>query len=47
EQVCSGCALYQSKPGDANGPCTAFGGKLVTAGGWCSVFAKKPEPVKP
>ncbi|NQX00448.1 high-potential iron-sulfur protein [bacterium] len=47
EQNCVGCALYQGKPGEPNGPCAAFGGKLVTAAGWCSVFAKKPEPVKP
>ena len=47
EQKCSGCALYQGKPGETSGPCAAFAGKLVTEGGWCSVFAKKPEPVKP
>ena len=47
EQLCSGCALYLGKPGDASGPCGATGGKLVTAGGWCQVWAKKPEPVKP
>lgn len=47
DQKCSGCALYQGKPGDANGPCAAVGLKLVMAGGWCSVWAKKPDPVKP
>ncbi len=47
EQVCGNCALYQGKPGEASGPCAAFGGKLVTEPGWCSVWAKKPEPVKP
>jgi hypothetical protein len=47
EQNCLNCALYQGKPGEASGPCAAFGGKLVTAVGWCSVWAKKPEPVKP
>ena len=46
EQNCSGCVLYQGKAGEASGPCGAFGGKLVVQGGWCSVFAKKPEPVK-
>jgi hypothetical protein len=47
EQKCVNCALYQGKPGEASGPCAAFGGKLVTEAGWCSVYAKKPEPVKP
>jgi len=47
EQRCDGCALYQGKPGEASGPCAAVGMKLVTAAGWCSVYAKKPEPVKP
>jgi hypothetical protein len=47
DQKCVNCALYQTKPGEASGPCAAFGGKLVTEAGWCSVYAKKPEPVKP
>lgn len=47
EQRCDNCALYQSKPGETSGPCAAFAGKIVTAGGWCSVWAKKPDPVKP
>ena len=42
EQKCSGCALYQEKPGDSAGPCTTFGNKLVPAAGWCVAFAKKP-----
>ena len=46
EQKCNGCALYLGKPGDASGPCSAFGGKLVNSAGWCMVFAKKPEPAK-
>ena len=47
EQRCDNCALDQGKPGEASGPCIPFGGKLVTATGWCSVYAKKPESVKP
>lgn len=47
EQICLNCALYIHKEGEVTGPCAAFGGKLVTKGGWCSVFAKRPEPVKP
>jgi High potential iron-sulfur protein len=46
EQICSGCVLYQGKPGEANGPCGAVGGKIVMAAGWCSIYAKKPEPAK-
>jgi len=46
EQICSGCALYQGKSGEAEGPCAPVGGKIVAAAGWCMVFAKKPEPVK-
>ena len=46
EQKCSGCALYQGKADDANGPCAVFAGKIVTAGGWCATFAKKPEAAK-
>jgi hypothetical protein len=39
---CSNCALYTGKAGAADGPCGAFGGKLVKAKGWCSAWAKKP-----
>jgi hypothetical protein len=46
EQLCSNCVLYQGKAGEASGPCAAVGGKLVTAPGWCSVYAKKPEAAK-
>jgi hypothetical protein len=41
ENRCSGCALYTGKAGEATGPCSAMGSKLVTAEGWCAVFAKK------
>jgi High potential iron-sulfur protein len=40
-QVCSGCALWQSKPTDAFGNCALFAGKQVNAKGWCSAWAKK------
>ena len=39
--MCSNCSLYSGKPGDASGPCAAFGGKLVAAKGWCSAWTKK------
>jgi high potential iron-sulfur protein len=39
--LCSNCNFYSGKPGDANGPCTVFGGKLVTAKGWCASWVKK------
>jgi len=38
---CSNCQLYQSKAGEAWGPCAAFGGKLVNSKGWCAAWAKK------
>src|SRR5436189_5123962 len=31
--VCGNCNLYSGKPGDAEGPCTIFGGKLVSTKG--------------
>jgi hypothetical protein len=40
-KVCSGCALYQGKAGDAWGACGIFGGKQVAAAGWCSAWNKK------
>ena len=40
-QMCSGCALWQSKPTDAVGNCPLFAGKQVNAKGWCSAWAKK------
>ena len=40
-QICSGCALWQSKPSDAMGNCALFAGKQVNAKGWCSAWAKK------
>ena len=40
-QQCSGCAMYQGKPGDADGGCVFFPGKQVTAKGWCSAWTKK------
>lgn len=40
-QMCSGCALWQSKPTDAMGNCPLFAGKQVNAKGWCSAYAKK------
>ena len=41
DQKCSGCALFQGKAGDAWGGCPLFGTKQVSAGGWCSAWAKK------
>lgn len=42
DQKCAGCALYQGKAGDREGPCLLFQGKSVSAGGWCKGWAKKP-----
>ncbi len=38
---CANCQLYVGKPGDAWGGCSAFGGKLVNAKGWCVAWVKK------
>ncbi len=37
-QQCSKCQLYDGKPGDALGPCSFFGGRLVSPNGWCRNF---------
>lgn len=45
DQMCSVCALVApGAPAGALLPCTAFQNKLVSSGGWCMAFAKKPEP---
>lgn len=46
EQICSGCALYTGKAGEKSGPCSAFGNKIVTTGGWCAAYAAKPPAAK-
>ena len=40
-KVCSNCALYQGKAGDAWGGCPIVGGKQVNANGWCTAWVKK------
>ena len=40
-QDCAGCKQYQGKPGDATAGCTIFGGRSVTAKGWCSAWVKR------
>jgi hypothetical protein len=42
DQNCANCMLYTGKAGEPMGPCGAFGGKAVTAKGWCSAWVKKP-----
>ena len=42
DQRCDGCTVFTGKAKAATGPCTTVGGRLVTAGGWCSAFVKKP-----
>ncbi|HEY8100843.1 MAG TPA: high-potential iron-sulfur protein [Burkholderiaceae bacterium] len=42
-QKCSGCQFYQTAQQSGNiAPCTIFGGKGVSANGWCSAYMKKP-----
>ena len=38
---CSGCALFQGKAGDPSAVCLIFGGKQVSAKGWCTGWSKK------
>ena len=40
-KFCSGCALYQGKPGEAWAACPIVAGKLVNANGWCTAWVKK------
>ena len=42
DQNCANCALIQGDDGAAWRPCQIFPGKLVSANGWCSVWAPKP-----
>lgn len=41
DQNCASCSQLQGKAGEAYRPCAIFPGKLVSANGWCSVWAKK------
>ena len=41
-QICDNCIHIQGVEGAAYRPCGIFPGKLVAAGGWCSVWAAKP-----
>jgi hypothetical protein len=37
-QQCSKCQLFSGKEGDAVGPCSFYGGRLVPPTGWCRNF---------
>jgi len=41
-QTCANCAQIQGEDGAQWRPCGIFPGKLVNAGGWCTVWAPKP-----
>ena len=41
DQDGANCALVQGNDGDEWRPCQIFPGKLVSANGWCSVWAPK------
>ncbi len=40
-RMCSKCQLFAGKPAEAWAACSAFGGKLVSAKGWCAAWVKK------
>lgn len=40
-QKCSACQLYDGKAGEAVGPCSFYGGRLVSTNGWCRNFKVK------
>ena len=40
-QRCVDCAFWQGAPADEWAGCAMFGRKQVTAGAWCSAWAKK------
>jgi hypothetical protein len=39
---CANCVQLKGNAGDAWRPCTLFPNKLVSANGWCRVWAAKP-----
>ncbi|HUX73333.1 MAG TPA: high-potential iron-sulfur protein [Steroidobacteraceae bacterium] len=39
--TCANCAQITGKDGEAWRPCNIFAGKLVSASGWCAVYARK------
>ena len=40
-QKCAGCQLFMAPATQPLGPCGVFGGKNVSANGWCSAWVKK------
>lgn len=40
-QAGANCALLAGNPGDAGGARPIFGGREVSAKGWCSAYVKK------
>jgi hypothetical protein len=39
-QHCSSCQLFSGKTGEATGPCSFYGGRLVPVNGWCRNFKR-------
>jgi hypothetical protein len=42
-QTCENCQQLQGEAGQAWRPCAIFPGKVVAAGGWCSVWVQKAK----
>jgi len=41
-RTCANCGLYTDPDASEWGPCEAFGGRLVAAGGWCNAWIPRP-----
>jgi len=40
-RTCANCQLYTDAEAEAWGPCSAFPGRKVAAGGWCSAWVPR------
>ncbi len=43
DQMCRVCTSFQGNPKDSSGPCKVYGGRVVSAKGWCSAFERRPQ----
>jgi hypothetical protein len=43
DQMCRLCTSFQGNPKDSSGPCRVYGGRIVSAKGWCSAFNRRAD----